>query len=224
MSERDGVAIFNMENDKFVNLMNLEMDVSNAFLMYNNGRNPNIVWPGEQGVENQNQVFNSFGVIVGKIGYTRAIQKLVLLQLIWNRRMLKYYLAHPDKLAQCFFSKELIDLMRGIVERERQMGDIMNIIYDKGIFVMRDVKDELDMISMDQVIKQCLEISEGEKYFDISYSQRILKFCVENAQSSTKPLLSKEKHLPQIKELFYQYFSDEFLMRRCRDWGYYFTD
>ena len=107
--------------------MNLEMDITNAVLMYNNSRHANAVWPGEQGVENQNQVFNAFPLGRGKIGYTRALQKLTCAQLMWNRRMLNYHLKHPEKLKKCDFSAELIDKMNDILEKERDIGVMMDI-------------------------------------------------------------------------------------------------
>ena len=205
--------------------MDIEMAPENAILMGNNSRFPNMVEPGEQANERRNEHYKGYKRKRGKEGIARAYARLDYDEIGWNNDMYAYYKNHPDKLEECQFSDSLIDDIEEIQIRQREIGDMTDIIREKGIFEFDIPMDKIEKHALKRAVQDSLELaprkrSGGKSYFE-SVGNLISNYCAENA-GNNGVFLSKEKDIPKIQHLIYDKLDASVIIKIAAGWGFHF--
>ena len=200
------------------------MAPQNAILMGNNSRFPNVVQPGEQGNERRNAHYKAHKSKRGKEGLARGFARLDKAEIAWNNQQLDYYIRHPDKLEECQFSESLMEYMQDIQLRSREIGDMTDIIREKGIYEFEIPKDKINKAALQRAVQDSLELAQrsrkGNNTFFAAIGYRIAQYCGENARQTC--FMSIEKDMPRIKNLMYDKLEDKVIMKIAASWGYYF--
>eukprot|EP01083_Nonionella_stella_P290688 989107_1 len=201
-----------------------ELDIPNAWMIYNNADPHSLVWDGSMSLEAKHSLYEEYPINRGKFGYLRGYERLDLLGLKWNERMHNFYLRieNEELLQQCEFSNGLLKDIEAIILRTSQIGNMQQIIIQKGVYIMDDKQKELKETALETAVAQQLKCTQKNGYFTMEMYQLLLIKLLQ-LQSGNSRLIS-EQHYPELAQLFYDRFNYDYMARRLSHWGFYFDN
>lgn len=187
-------------------------------MLYLNSEYPNILWSGEQGNENFHQDMNAFSLKRGKEGFLRAYIRKFLCEIKWDTRIYYMYKTNNCLLKKCGFSTGLWREIEDIVSAQQSCKHIIETIRDKGLYCFENEQEKLKQYFASIAQDESLEMKKSENPFLPNLAETVLKFCIEHRHPNTC-FINKNK-LPTLKQMFYHDYTDEYLIKRCCDWGF----